>query len=60
MTTKITMTAAVVATMKTTTITIDFDVTDSGANLSEHLVLQLICTYNPESTITLIMICVEL
>ena len=29
----------------------DFNVIDSGANLSDHLVLQLMCTYNPEYAI---------
>ena len=30
---------------------IDFNVIDSGANLSDHLVLQLMCTYNSECVI---------
>ena len=30
---------------------IDFNVIDSGANLSDHLILQLLCTYNPECVI---------
>ena len=30
---------------------IDFTVIDSGAYLSDHLVLQLLCTYNPECVI---------
>ena len=30
---------------------IDFNVIDSVANLSDHLILQLLCTYNPECVI---------
>ena len=30
---------------------IDFNFIDSGADLSDHLILQLLCTYNPEYVI---------